>query len=111
MYQYKAVVLKVVDGDTLHLNVDLGLDVWIKIKVRMAGINAPEMSTDEGKKSKAFLETKLPVGTNLVISTVKDRKEKYGRYLAYIFLDDSTKDNLKSINNLLVESGFAKVYE
>lgn len=89
LYIYNATVLKVVDGDTVHLMVDLGCDVNVKMTCRLAGINAPEMSTDAGKAAREFL-VELLQGQSIELHTVKDRKEKYGRYLAHLILDDGT---------------------
>lgn len=113
MYEYSASVVKVVDGDTLHLNVDLGCDVRLKMTVRLADIDAPEISTNEGKVSKAFVEDWLESCTQgLTIKTVKDRREKYGRYLAFVY--DTSKLDLVpeplSLNEQLVNEGLAKSY-
>jgi len=50
MYEYKAIVDRVVDGDTIDCTIDLGFSVWKKIRVRMEGINAPESRTRDLKK-------------------------------------------------------------
>jgi micrococcal nuclease len=84
VFERHATVTRVVDGDTLHLSVDLGCDTTLAMTVRLYGVNAPEMNTDAGKAAKAFVEqwvaeSPAPV---FVLRTVKDKKEKYGRYLA-----------------------------
>jgi micrococcal nuclease len=88
LYHYAAVVVKVVDGDTVKLNIDLGMKMWLRNEnVRLAGINAPEIRGEEreaGLKSKAHLEGLLPVGARVFIHTRKDKKGKYGRYIAQI---------------------------
>lgn len=109
MYEYKARVVKVVDGDTLHLDVDLGCDIHLGMTVRLAGIDAPEMSTNEGKVAKAWVEDWLESCTYLIIQTVKDKKEKYGRYLAYVL--DPDQPTLPSLNQQLVNEGLAKLYD
>jgi len=86
MYEYAATIVEVVDGDTVHLNVDLGLDQTRFLKVRIVGINAPEKATQAGKDAKAWAQAILPLGSAVVIRTVKDRTEKYGRYLAAIIM-------------------------
>lgn len=84
MYEYQATIDKVIDGDTVHVTIDLGMDCAIKTTIRVSGINAPEMSTEEGKAAKAFALSLLPVGEKVVLRTIKDKREKYGRYLGVI---------------------------
>lgn len=103
MYEYNATIVSVVDGDTAHLDVDLGLDTSQRITVRFYGINAPETSTPAGKDVRTILREKLPVGCQVRILTYKDKREKYGRYLATILLGDL------NINAWLVENGYAVV--
>lgn len=100
MYEYQARVLKVVDGDTLHLDVDLGVTIRFAMTVRLYGINAPELSTPEGQAAKKAL-VDLIEGKAVKITTIKDRKEKYGRYLAEVFLGDT------DVNHWLVGAGHA----
>lgn len=107
MYEYKCAVTKVVDGDTLWLQVDLGIDISVRLSVRLYGLNTPEMSTPEGPVAKQFVLDWLEASSNsLVLRTIKDRKEKYGRYLG-IILDVGTG---KSLNDALLEAGLAVPY-
>lgn len=104
-YTYDAVVRAVHDGDTVTLDVDLGFDTWIHgLKVRLYGINAPELNTPEGKKAQTFLAGLLLIGSKVVIGTVKDKQEKYGRYLGTIIAKDT------NVNDHLVKNGYAKPY-
>lgn len=81
-YIYDATVLKIVDGDTVHVKLDLGCDTRIEpMKIRMIGINAKGKTTVRGKAAIAFLKETIPEGSSVRIETVKDEKEKYGRYL------------------------------
>lgn len=105
MYEYNAQIIKVVDGDTVHANIDLGLDVHINVSIRLAGINAPEKSTLEGVAAKEFLQGLLPVDGNVVVLTQKDRREKYGRYLGVIRVGEL------NLNVEMVKSGCAVPYE
>lgn len=106
MYEYQAVVLRNVDGDTIHARVDLGCDVRIDLALRFAGINAPEMSTAAGKVSASYVAALIPPGAPIVIRTAKDRREKYGRYLAWLFVPGATV----CINQALVDGGLAVPY-
>jgi micrococcal nuclease len=105
MYEYSAHITKVVDGDTLHLLIDLGLHVAMATTVRLSGVDTPEMGTPEGKLAKVFAEAWVKATSgNVTVNTIKDRREKYGRYLAEIF---PTAGGL-SLNRALLDSGHAK---
>jgi len=77
LYNYKARVIKVIDGDTVKLDIDLGFRVHWTSNCRIAGINAPEVNTEEGKSSKTWLEGVLVPGDVIMIKSVK--LDKYGR--------------------------------
>ncbi len=116
MYEYRATVLYVVDGDTIDLSVHLGFETKIESRFRLFGINTPESygpsASDEGRSAKAYVQSILPAGTPVVIRTEKDRKEKYGRYLATVFLCDAEgRAALVSVNAQLVSLGHAKAYD
>lgn len=81
MYEYRAEVLRVVDGDSVWLRVDCGFDLRLDMSVRLYGVNAPELNTPEGQASKAWMKQMLPVGSAVMLRTYKDKREKYGRYL------------------------------
>lgn len=104
MYKYNAKVLRVIDGDTIDLDIDLGFDVSFKTRVRLVGIDTPEKWHPYGKVVKAFLKQEIE-GKEVYINVTK--KDKYGRYLAKIYKSQS--DSM-SINNLLVSQGMAKAY-
>ena len=101
MYKYSATVIKVVDGDTVDLNLDLGFKLRFQLRGRLTGINAPE-----GKQTEAadWLHQQLPIGKIVTVET-KKTQEKYGRWLVTIFLDD------KNLNLELLEKGLAFPYE
>lgn len=87
LYQYPAEVLRVIDGDTVTIRVDLGFYLYLQHNVRFFGVNAPELSTPEGKAAKAELEKILPVGTQVVFQSHRGRPDKYGRLLGNLFLN------------------------
>lgn len=106
MYKYQAALIRVHDGDTLFLTVDLGCDVSIEMDVRLAHLNAPELPTPAGKAALAFvLQWFTDHPGQIVIDTLKDKREKYGRYLGII-----TVAGL-SLNDALISSGNAVAYE
>ena len=109
LYHYKAFVTKVYDGDTITVDIDLGLNVFAKKeKIRLSRINAPELKgkeRKEGLKSRDYLRS-LIFKKEIFVQTIKDRKGKYGRYLGEIFTIDENGSKT-NINDLLVEKGFA----
>ena len=108
MYNYKAIVTRVVDGDTVIVDIDLGFGVWLKEQsVRLAKINTPEIKGSariEGIAAKDFL-SKLILNKWVQIRTEKGH-EKYGRWLATILLEEDK--NLIDINSKMVQEGHAK---
>lgn len=104
-YVRKATVLGVVDGDTLDVSLDLGFDIGYKLRVRLYGIDTPERGKPGAAEATAWLKDKLPVGKQVTLQTVKDKKEKYGRYLATVLSDSNI-----SINDQLVAAHLAVPY-
>lgn len=98
-FTYEATVLRVIDGDTVRVRVDLGLRISTEITVRLLGINAPELNTDAGKQSREYL--RLIEDQQIVLKTHKNPKDKYGRWLGEIFC------NGENINSLMVVMGYA----
>ena len=105
MYEYSATVDKVIDADTLVLLVDLGLSVFRKATFRLSRINAPEMSTDAGKAAREYLIGLLAPDKTLKIKTIKDRKEKYGRYLVEL------EGSHGNISDAMLAAGHAVPYK
>jgi len=110
---YQADVLKIVDGDTLDLMVDVGFDIHHKIRVRLYGVNTPESRTSDleekklGLKAKDFTLDWVKESETIFIQTIKDKTEKYGRILARIYSDEKME---KCLNNDLISSGNAVEY-
>ncbi len=111
MYQYSCKVVKVVDGDTIDVDIDLGFGVWLRNqRIRMYGIDTPESRTRDleekkyGLAAKAFLEKWTNAG-HLVLRTFKDGKGKYGRILGQIWYEDT-----HNINQLLIDNHHAVAY-
>lgn len=112
-YIYFAELFRVVDGDTMFLDIDLGFFTTVRSKVRLAGVDTPPLDTPEGKEARDFVKEEL-TNSHLVIETRK--KEKYGRYLAYIYYHREYKDfeNIirhgTCINKRLVDLGLGREY-
>ena len=110
MYEYHVKkVLKVVDGDTIDVDIDLGFDISYTQRVRLAGIDTPESRTKDAREKALGLEVKdkikkaIDAAKDVVIKTEKpDSSEKYGRILGWVFLDGNTK----SLNEQLIEEGY-----
>lgn len=90
LYHYRARVVAVHDGDTCTVDIDLGLTMWKHGEVvRLARINAPELagaSARAGAKSRDHLKS-LIEGKEIVLATIRDKREKYGRYLGELWID------------------------
>lgn len=112
MYHYKVKkVLKIVDGDTLDLEIDLGFGISVTQRVRLKGLNAPETRTlDHAEKargiaSKEWLEKHLGKGSEWTIQTEKE--DKYGRYLGIL----QNGENTLSLNEEMINAGMAVFYD
>jgi len=110
---YVKKVSKVVDGDTIDVDIDLGFDISFSSRVRLAGIDTPESRTTDkvektlGLESKEYLKKAIDASKTVVIKTEKmDSSEKYGRILGWVFLDGSEV----SINQKMINEGYAWGY-
>lgn len=108
MYEYRAFVRRVYDGDTVTVDIDLGFDVVLRNqKIRLVRINAPEVrgvQRPEGLKSRDALRAKI--GNRWIrIKTEKDKKGKYGRWLGEIWLEE------ECVNDWLLKEGYAEEYK
>ena len=110
---YVKKVTKVVDGDTIDVDIDLGFDISFSSRVRLAGIDTPESRTRDkmekalGLEAKAYLKSQIDSAKTIVIKTEKmNSSEKYGRILGWLFLDGSTV----SMNEKMIADGHAWEY-
>lgn len=106
MYTYNGIITHVVDGDTMDIQLDLGFKISFNIRVRLAAINCPELSTQEGQQAASFV--RQFENSQVVVNTVKDRKDDYGRYLAYVTVNYNNQ--LTQLNQLLLDLNLAKPY-
>lgn len=121
MYEYKAIVDRVVDGDTIDCTIDLGFSTWKKVRVRMEGMNAPESRTRDKEEKERGLAAKdrlteiLEYNDNHCILKVSGLG-KFGRALATVHVRTlssiSTESGitLVNVNRQLIEEGHAKEY-
>ena len=115
MYIYRCKINKVVDGDTVEIDLDLGFNMMlVNQKVRMAGIDTPESRTSNneekirGTLSKKKVAEKLPIGSWQRIQTMKSdaNDDKFGRILGVFILEDGT-----SLNQWMIDNNYAVLYQ
>jgi micrococcal nuclease len=114
-YVYDAVVLNVVDGDTIDVDVDLGFHVHQNMRLRLSGIDTPELNSPDPEKRAAALKAKeylttLVAGKKVVIETFRDKTEKFGRFLAKVTVFTSQGSAL-NVNDHMIQVGYAKPYD
>lgn len=112
-YEYNAKLIRVIDGDTVDALVDLGFNVWIKQRIRLHGIDAPE------KRTKNLEEKRQGIKVSNRLQELLDSEDgkfilvshgvgKYGRCLGVLLIGECGEIH---INNLLLEEGLAEKYE
>lgn len=110
MYEYKAIITKVYDGDTLTAEVDLGFHLWAKkIKLRLMGVDTPEIRTKDPKEKARAIKARdrvreLCLGKEVVITT--HGKGKYGRWLVTVYVDGDI-----DLRRFLITEGLGVKYE
>ena len=106
MFEYKCVITKIVDGDTVDVDIDLGFSVWLKKqRIRLYGVDTPESRTSDkiekiyGRKAKAFVQERLPLNSHQILRTkLDDSRGKFGRILGEFVCGEST------VNQLLIDT-------
>ena len=106
-------VLRVVDGDTIDASIDLGFDIALEKRIRLAGVDTPESRTTDlkekamGLESKEWLKKKLEGAKDIIIKTeLPDSTEKYGRIIGHLFINGQET----SLNNQMINDGYALAY-
>ena len=107
MFEYDAKLVRVIDGDTIEVIIDLGFSIFHKVKLRLLDIDTPEIfhplneaEKIRGLEARDFVKYKLESAKKLTVRTRKTGK--YGRWLAYVYIDDIC------LNDLLKIKGFQK---
>ena len=115
MYEYRCKVVKIIDGDTVDVDIDLGFGVWLhKERIRLYGIDTPESRTRDleekkyGNAAKKFLTGMLDDEAGILLKTQKDAEGKFGRILGELWRTTNYAD--QSINDYLVEKHHAVSY-
>jgi len=107
-------IAKVVDGDTIDANIDLGFDISLSKRIRLAGIDTPESRTKDeyekklGLESKEWLKKHLEGAKDILIKTeLPDSTEKYGRIIGHLYINGGEV----SVNNKMIDEGYAWEYD
>lgn len=121
MYEYKCVIVSILDGDTVDIDLDLGFGIWLRNeRVRFHGIDTPESRTKNkvekvfGNASKEFVQKMMPVGSTQILQTVKPgslSKEKFGRILGKFEVFDEKLQTKLFLNDIMIRDGYAVAYE
>ncbi len=112
---YRAEIIRVVDGDTLYVRLDLGFDVWIGQRIRLAQVDAPPLKEDGGDESFAYVRDQMAKSKKIVIKTSKE--DLHGRFVGHVFysLDERIEWGCiyrdgRWLNQELLDRGLARVY-
>ena len=118
MHTYKCTILRVVDGDTVDVDIDLGFGVWMrKERIRVLGIDTPESRTRDkvektyGILAKNFVKDYLPVGSTQTLQTEKDGTGKFGRILGKFLVYDHQTDSQMHLGDIMIREHLAVKYE
>lgn len=100
MYEYKAIIVNVIDGDTFDMNIDLGFNIHIYERVRLLNIDTPENRGVEKKLGKAVTQyaKKHFEGKEVILRSSKNKTDSFGRWLAEVYIDDL---NIKELYDFL----------
>ena len=117
MFEYQCKIVRVIDGDTTDVDIDLGFGVWMKKqRVRFYGVDTPESRTSDkeekvyGLMAMEFVKSYLPKGSTQVLRTHKDGVGKYGRILGEFVVYDVGHDRETTVNQLLIDTYNAVEY-
>jgi micrococcal nuclease len=114
MYTYSAKLIRVIDGDTIDLEIDLGFDISIRQRLKLYGVDTPDSRSvnsdtkQKGLEAKQRLTELLP--RQFKITTILNKRGKYGRVLGTIFLTEKDSGNEVNVNELMVTEGHAIKY-
>ena len=118
MHEYRCKIRKIVDGDTIDVDIDLGFNTWINNeRVRLYGIDTPESRTRDleekkfGLYAKSIVEKYLPVGSNQTLVTHLDKVGKFGRILGEFKIFDIEQDRQTTINEFMIRNNIGVEYK
>jgi len=113
IYRIKQIT-RVIDGDTIDADIDLGFDISLTKRIRLAGVDTPESRTSDsnekkyGLEAKEWLKHKVENAGHILIKTeLPDSTEKYGRIIGHLFINDQES----SLNDQMIAEGMAWIYD
>jgi endonuclease YncB( thermonuclease family) len=114
-YIYRVTILKVVDGDTFDVNIDLGFKAHIEERVRLAAVDASRLGEDGGREAFMYVREQMAKAKTIVVRTGKE--DRHGRYVMHVFYsleEDADKERVfqtgRWLNQELLDRGLARVY-
>ena len=117
MPEYRCTIRRVVDGDTVDVDIDLGFGIWVRNeRVRLYGIDTPESRTRDleekkcGIYAKQCVEAFMPVDSNQTLKTYKDKVGKFGRVLGEFVVYDPEQDRQTTINEYMIRNKIGVAY-
>ena len=117
MHEYRCTIRRVVDGDTVDVDIDLGFGIWVRNeRVRLYGIDTPESRTRDleekkcGIYAKQCVEAFMPVDSNQTLKTYKDKVGKFGRVLGEFIIYDPEQDRQTTINEYMIRNKIGVAY-
>jgi endonuclease YncB( thermonuclease family) len=117
MHTYHVVIKRIVDGDTVDVDIDLGFNMWIlNERIRLSGIDAPEERTSDseekifGQYATKYVEDRLPVGSKAVYRSEEFQAEKYGRSLGDFLIYDGLEDAEVPLTEVMIRDNVAVRY-
>lgn len=117
MHEYRCTIRRVVDGDTVDVDIDLGFGIWVRNeRVRLYGIDTPESRTRDleekkcGIYAKQCVEAFMPVDSNQTLKTYKDKVGKFGRVLGEFVVYDPEQDRQTTINEYMIRNKIGVAY-
>ena len=114
MYTYSAKLIRVIDGDTVDVDIDLGFDLSIRQRLKLFGVDTPDSRSadpavkQKGLEAKQRLTEVLP--REFKITTILNKRGKYGRVLGTVFVKDRDTGGEINVNDLMVKEGHAVKY-
>ena len=113
MYEYKCVTIRVIDGNTIDAEVDLGFNVLIRQRIKLHGVLAPDMRSfsEQDKQRAASARQRLTelVGKEFYCNTILNKRGKAGRTLGYVYVLDDNENRI-DVNQTLIDEGLATRY-
>ena len=117
MYEYRCRVVKVVDGDTIDVDIDLGFSITlVNQRIRLQGVDTPESRTRDleekkfGLLAKEVVESYCPLDRPITLQTTKDERGKFGRILGDFLVYDGATDSWKMLSEILIDNHYAVAY-